>query len=60
MDQTTYYNLKGVYFSLTGKNADDDLSAFFNYINMLQMKDIKDRMTDIKTILLQIQQNTKK
>lgn len=60
MDATAYYNLKGLFFNLTGKKADDDLTAFFAYVNMLNMKDIKDRLSDIKVLLTNIEVNTKK
>lgn len=58
MDQTTYHNLKGLFFNLTGKRAEDDLTAFFSYVNMLNLLDIKDRMNDLRNRIINIENNS--
>ena len=47
MDKTTYENLKIDFKNLTGKNADDNLEAYFNYLVMLSNLDIKDYLKAI-------------
>lgn len=35
---------KNSFFNLTGKNADDNLEAFFGYITVLSNMDINDKL----------------
>lgn len=44
MSEQQYENLKIKYYNLTKKNADEDLSAFFSFVNTLLLLDIKDRI----------------
>ena len=51
MDKQTYEHLKSQCKTLTSKNAEDDLTSFFAYVNSVLLMDIKDRM---KTIIEKI------
>lgn len=44
MSEQQYENLKIKYYNLTKKNADEDLSAFFSFVNTLLLLDIKDHI----------------
>lgn len=48
MDKSSYDFLKVKFFNLTGKNAEDNLEAFFNYVNVLNLMDIKDTLKIIR------------
>lgn len=60
MNQATYYNLKQLFLNLTGKNADDNLEAFFSYVNTLNLLDIKERIDDLRTRIATIENSIKK
>jgi hypothetical protein len=59
MNHSTYYNLKQLFLNLTGKNADDNLEAFFSYVNTLNLLDIKERIDDLRARIANIENNTK-
>lgn len=42
MDQNTYNQHTLDYQKLTGKRASDDLAAFFSYLNLIALMDLKD------------------
>jgi hypothetical protein len=48
MDKTTYENLKIDFKNLTGKNADDNLEAYLNYLVLLSNMDLKDYLKEIR------------
>ena len=48
MDKTNYENLKIDFKNLTGKNADDNLEAYINYLVLLSNLDMKMYLTEIR------------
>ncbi len=48
MTPQNFQYFKDQYKNLTGKNADDDLSAFFSYMNMLTLMDMNDKLQIIR------------
>ncbi len=51
MDEITFHNRKIDFKKLTGKDADDNLAAFFSYLIMLNQSDIKAQLEHIKSNL---------
>lgn len=48
MNKTDYENRKSDFKHLTGKNADDNLDAFFNYLVMFSNIDVKMYLREIR------------
>jgi len=44
MDSTSFNIHKNNFFSLTGKNAEDNLEAFFGYLTLISNMDINDKL----------------
>lgn len=55
MTSTQYSNLKNSFEKLTGKKAEDNLSAFFNYVNVINLIDVRDRMEDLRKTIEKIE-----
>lgn len=60
MDSVKYHNLKASFKMLTSKDAEDNLAAFFGYVNTLNLIDIRDRMEDLRKKLENIEKNLNK
>jgi len=48
MDKKTFDGNKIGFFNLTGKEADDNLEAYFSYLNLLITLDNRDRLDAIR------------
>lgn len=60
MNELTYIQHKANFQNLTGQNADQNLDAFFSYINMLNMNEIKDLLKDLRIMIKNVEKNTMK
>ncbi len=47
MDKKTFEHFKKEFYELTGKTADDNLEAFFAYLNLLATMDVNDKLQTI-------------
>ena len=59
MSKEQFDKYKIDFYNLTGKEAANDLAAYFNYLQMMNQFDIKDKLNHIHQKLVEIEINTK-